>query len=158
MISLLFFSDWCENTSRSIIKQLKYLFCPILITFSHWKAHLFPDIPYRRTAMPVKSLGQFARQWSNFLENLFFCQDMLPVLSLFLTHRWTCFDIAQVRKEVVMILSILLIALGFALLIAGADLLVRGSASLALRLKVPDLVIGLTVVAFGTSTPELVVS
>ncbi len=57
-----------------------------------------------------------------------------------------------------MILSILLIALGFALLIAGADLLVRGSASLALRLKVPDLVIGLTVVAFGTSTPELVVN
>ncbi len=57
-----------------------------------------------------------------------------------------------------MILFILLIALGFALLIGGADILVRGASSLALRLKVPDLVIGLTVVAFGTSTPELVVN
>jgi len=57
-----------------------------------------------------------------------------------------------------MIIYIVLIAIGFALLIGGADLLVRGSSSLALKLKVPDLVIGLTVVAFGTSTPELVVN
>ena len=57
-----------------------------------------------------------------------------------------------------MILTVLLIVLGFGSLIAGAEFLVRGASSLALRLKVPDIVIGLTVVAFGTSTPELVVN
>jgi cation:H+ antiporter len=57
-----------------------------------------------------------------------------------------------------MILSILLLILGFVLLIAGAELLVRGASSFARRLNVPDIVIGLTIVAFGTSTPELVVN
>lgn len=52
----------------------------------------------------------------------------------------------------------LLIFVGLALLTLGAELLVRGSSRLALRLKVPALVVGLTVVAFGTSAPELVVS
>jgi cation:H+ antiporter len=47
---------------------------------------------------------------------------------------------------------------GIALLYLGAEGLVRGSASLALRLGMAPLVIGLTVVAFGTSMPELVVS
>lgn len=57
-----------------------------------------------------------------------------------------------------MIIEIILIVAGFALLIGGADLLVRGSSSLAIRMQVPEIVIGLTVVAFGTSTPELVVN
>jgi len=52
----------------------------------------------------------------------------------------------------------LLIVVGLALLTIGAELLVRGSSQLALHLKVPALVVGLTVVAFGTSAPELVVS
>ncbi|MBN2242567.1 MAG: calcium/sodium antiporter [Acidobacteria bacterium] len=52
----------------------------------------------------------------------------------------------------------LLIAAGLALLAAGAELLVSGSSKLALHLKVPALVVGLTVVAFGTSAPEMVVS
>ena len=47
---------------------------------------------------------------------------------------------------------------GLALLLVGGDLLVRGASALALRLGVSSLAIGLTVVAFGTSTPELVVS
>ena len=47
---------------------------------------------------------------------------------------------------------------GFVLLIKGADLLVDGASSLAKRLKVSDLVVGLTVVAFGTSAPELSVN
>lgn len=50
------------------------------------------------------------------------------------------------------------LALGFLLLIKGADFLIDGSCSLAKRLKVSDLVIGLTIVAFGTSAPEFVVS
>lgn len=49
-------------------------------------------------------------------------------------------------------------ALGLALLIAGADLLVRGASRLATRLGISPLAIGLTVVAFGTSSPELAVS
>jgi cation:H+ antiporter len=47
---------------------------------------------------------------------------------------------------------------GFTLLIKGADFLVDGSSALAKRIGVSDLVIGLTVVAFGTSTPELFVN
>lgn len=52
----------------------------------------------------------------------------------------------------------LLLLLGFVLLYYGAECLVRGSSSLALRLGLSPLVIGLTVVAFGTSSPELFVS
>ncbi|MBN1904901.1 MAG: calcium/sodium antiporter [Deltaproteobacteria bacterium] len=47
---------------------------------------------------------------------------------------------------------------GFVILIKGADLLVDGASSLARRFNVSDLVIGLTVVALGTSTPELFVN
>jgi Ca2+/Na+ antiporter len=48
--------------------------------------------------------------------------------------------------------------IGFLLLIKGADLLVQGAAAAARRIGVSDLTIGLTVVGFGTSTPELVVN
>ncbi len=51
-----------------------------------------------------------------------------------------------------------LFILGFAFLLKGADFLVKGSSSLAKKLGVPSLVVGLTVVAFGTSMPELVVN
>ena len=57
-----------------------------------------------------------------------------------------------------MILFFVLLVLGFVVLILGADWLVRGASGLAKRLNVPDLVIGLTVVAFGTSAPELMVN
>lgn len=52
----------------------------------------------------------------------------------------------------------MLLIIGFILLIKGADFLVEGASSIAGRLKVSDLVIGLTVVAFGTSAPELFVN
>lgn len=52
----------------------------------------------------------------------------------------------------------LLLFFGLALLYIGADLLVRGSVSVALRFGITRLVIGLTIVAFGTSSPELLVS
>ena len=52
----------------------------------------------------------------------------------------------------------LLIIIGFVVLIAGAHFLVDGASGLAKRFNVPNLVIGLTVVAFGTSAPELVVN
>lgn len=57
-----------------------------------------------------------------------------------------------------MILSCILILVGFTSLIYGANWLVDGASSLAKRSKISDLVIGLTIVAFGTSAPELVVN
>ncbi|MCU4164372.1 calcium/sodium antiporter [Marinilabiliaceae bacterium A049] len=57
-----------------------------------------------------------------------------------------------------MIMSILFVFLGFAALIFGANWLVDGASSLAKKYNVSDLVIGLTIVAFGTSAPELVVN
>jgi cation:H+ antiporter len=54
--------------------------------------------------------------------------------------------------------TLLILVLGLVLLYFGAEGLVRGSSSLALRFGVGPLLVGLTVVAFGTSTPELVVS
>ena len=53
---------------------------------------------------------------------------------------------------------ILMLVAGLAVLTLGAELLVRGSSRLAISLGVSPLVVGLTVVAFGTSAPELVVS
>ena len=49
-------------------------------------------------------------------------------------------------------------AVGFILLVKGADVLVDGSAALAKRTGVSDMIIGLTVVSFGTSAPELAVN
>lgn len=57
-----------------------------------------------------------------------------------------------------MFVSALLLMLGLALLIKGADWLVDGATVLAKKFKVSDLAIGLTIVAFGTSAPELVVN
>lgn len=57
-----------------------------------------------------------------------------------------------------MVVSILLIILGFIALIKGADWLVEGASSLAKKHNIPDLVIGLTIVSFGTSAPEMVVN
>lgn len=57
-----------------------------------------------------------------------------------------------------MIINLTFISLSLLLLFVGAEGLVRGSASLALRAGLSSLMIGLTIVAFGTSSPELVVS
>ena len=57
-----------------------------------------------------------------------------------------------------MLIDILLIILGMALLVKGGDILVDGASSLARRFQISELAIGLTIVAFGTSAPELVVS
>ena len=55
-------------------------------------------------------------------------------------------------------MTYLILLAGFVALIKGADWLVEGAASIAKKMKISDLVIGLTVVAFGTSAPELVVN
>ncbi len=51
-----------------------------------------------------------------------------------------------------------LLLVGFVFLILGSDWLVKGASALAKSYKVPDIVIGLTIVSFGTSMPELLVS
>ena len=55
-------------------------------------------------------------------------------------------------------MNILLLIVGLGLILAGANFLTDGSAAVAQRLRVPEFIIGLTIVAVGTSTPELVVS
>ncbi|MBI4276582.1 calcium/sodium antiporter [Candidatus Uhrbacteria bacterium] len=57
-----------------------------------------------------------------------------------------------------MAVSIFFFLLGLTLLIKGADFLVDGASSFAKRLHIPDIVIGLTIVSFGTSAPELIVN
>jgi cation:H+ antiporter len=56
------------------------------------------------------------------------------------------------------LLDILLLIAGLAILLLGGDWLVRGAVALAKKSGIPALIIGLTVVAFGTSAPEMVVS
>ena len=56
------------------------------------------------------------------------------------------------------LLDVVILIAGFIALIKGADWFVDGAAALAKKLKVPGLIIGLTVVAMGTSAPELAVS
>lgn len=57
-----------------------------------------------------------------------------------------------------MIINIILIIMGFILLLKGADFLVDGASEIAKKFHIPEIVIGLTIVAIGTSMPELVVS
>ena len=56
------------------------------------------------------------------------------------------------------ILQALLLAFGFVLLVKGSDWFVDGASGIATRLRIPQLVIGLTIVAMGTSAPEAAVS
>jgi len=57
-----------------------------------------------------------------------------------------------------MLVEVILLIIGLLFLVKGADLLVNGSSDLANFLKIPAIYVGLTVVAFGTSLPELIVS
>lgn len=57
-----------------------------------------------------------------------------------------------------MLIDIALIVLGLVLLLFAGDALVKGAVNLAIRLGIPAMIVGLTVVAFGTSAPELLVS
>jgi len=57
-----------------------------------------------------------------------------------------------------MLFNLLLLIIGFILLIKGADFLIDGAVSLAKKFHISEIAIGLTVVAFGTSAPELIVN
>ena len=62
------------------------------------------------------------------------------------------------KKPEKIMINVLLLVAGLALILFGADFLTDGASSLAKRFRISSMVIGLTVVAFGTSTPELSVS
>ena len=57
-----------------------------------------------------------------------------------------------------LILQVILLVVGFAMLVKGADWFVEGAAGIAVKLGIPQLVVGLTIVAMGTSAPEAAVS
>ena len=57
-----------------------------------------------------------------------------------------------------MFLYIMLLIVGFIILIKGADIFVDGSSSIAGNFKISKMIIGLTIVSFGTSAPEFAVS
>ena len=56
------------------------------------------------------------------------------------------------------VIELLLLAVGFVMLVKGADWFVDGAAGIAERFGIPQLVVGLTIVAMGTSAPEAAVS
>lgn len=62
------------------------------------------------------------------------------------------------NTPVMMIVSLIMLVAGFVMLIKGADMFVDGASKVAAKLKVPLIVIGLTIVAFGTSAPEAAIS
>ena len=57
-----------------------------------------------------------------------------------------------------MVSTFLFACLGLAILVVAGDCLVKGAVNLSLRLGVPALIVSLTVVAFGTSAPELLIA
>ena len=57
-----------------------------------------------------------------------------------------------------MINNVLMIIIGFALLVFGADMLVKGASNIAKKFHIPEMLIGLTIVAIGTSAPELIIT
>ena len=57
-----------------------------------------------------------------------------------------------------MFFYIFMCIIGFILLVAGADLLIRGASNIASKFHIPEMIIGLTIVAIGTSAPELIVT
>jgi cation:H+ antiporter len=61
-------------------------------------------------------------------------------------------------KMNIVLIQILILIIGFIMLIKGADFLIDGAVGLSRKLQIPEIVIGLTVIAFGTSMPELVVN
>ena len=82
------------------------------------------------------------------------------VIDVELLVRSTCTDALGFRGSLprVTLWTLAALVVGLVCLVAGAELLVRGAAAIAARLGIAPVIIGLTVVAFGTSAPELAVS
>ncbi len=86
--------------------------------------------------------------------------DFLPKINIFvqIEIKYSIYKNTQIFKKMTQSITLLLFLTGFVLLIKGADWLVDGASSIAKKYKISPIVIGLTIVAFGTSMPELVVN
>jgi cation:H+ antiporter len=73
-------------------------------------------------------------------------------------RKQTSSGVFYLRRKNDILLNILLLVIGFVFLVKGADIFVDGSAGLARNFRISPLIIGLTIVAIGTSLPELVTS
>ncbi len=80
------------------------------------------------------------------------------VKSLFLWKKSSRIQEMYKEEENMLILEFVMLAIGFALLVKGADWFVEGASGIADKFGIPQLVIGLTIVAMGTSAPEAAVS
>ena len=80
------------------------------------------------------------------------------IITAITTGKIILFFIGKDMLFVSLIIQFVLLVAGFVLLIKGADWFVDGAAGIADKLGIPQLVIGLTIVAFGTSAPEAAVS
>jgi len=99
----------------------------------------------------------FTKIIRNIRKNLF---DFLPKINIFvqIEIKYSIYKNTQIFKKMTQSITLLLFLTGFVLLIKGADWLVDGASSIAKKYKISPIVIGLTIVAFGTSMPELVVN
>jgi cation:H+ antiporter len=148
--------------NTALVLGLSALICPVLVTRQFFKF----DIPVL--------IGASFLAW-------FFLSDSVVqvwegvVLMVFFTG-YMAFNIANAKaggggvdaevatvvrgggKKISVVKNTRLVLLGLAMLVAGAELLVRGAVKIAESFKVSEAVIGLTIVAFGTSLPELATS
>mgnify|MGYP002519936991 CR=1 FL=1 len=93
----------------------------------------------------------FVRNWRDFI-TFFICSNV----SFFYVKNGIV--TTGKEREMEIILQLLLLVLGFVLLVKGADWFVDGTSGVARKLGIPQLVVGLTIVAMGTSAPEAAVS
>ncbi|MCA9036000.1 MAG: calcium/sodium antiporter [Planctomycetaceae bacterium] len=81
------------------------------------------------------------------------------VLTVQTLQQWSVYGVAGIHSIISELpLTVLILIVGLVILTVGAEVLVRGASRLAIACRISPLVVGLTVVAFGTSAPELVVS
>ena len=69
-----------------------------------------------------------------------------------------CLKMEKKENHMQLLKSLIILIVGFVLLIKGADFFVEGSSAVAKRLRIPSMIIGMTIVAMGTSLPECAVS
>lgn len=85
-------------------------------------------------------------------------KDILMWIAVIALAAVSIFDVLPDNGSLLLIFNILFVVAGFVMLIKGADIFVDGASKIATKFNIPQMVIGLTIVAFGTSLPEAAVS
>jgi len=144
--------------NTALVLGLSALICPILVSKQFFKF----DIPVL--------IGVSFLAWHFLSDGAIQVWEGVVILALFAGYM--AFNIANAKagggedagvaagdeKKVSVVKNVLLVLLGLGMLIGGANLLVNGAVKIAESFKVSEAVIGLTIVAFGTSLPELATS